>query len=300
MNIYPLFSSSKGNMFCIESDSTSILIDVGVTYKNILLALEGINKNIKDISGILITHEHSDHIKGLLQICKNNDNLSDEVMIIGRNNFDINGVIDKYFEIYNLGNISYKNNPDLKIFTTEKTKLYIQEMLCEKNILANIIGLNYGDVFNIEDLEIKVLETSHDASMPCAYNIKNSSSTLTFATDLGYVSDEIQESLNNSNCNILESNFDRIMLEYGKYPANVKNRIRGLHGHLSNDDTAKAILTTLNINPNAKFILSHLSENNNTEALAKDTIFTYLKENSYDSPNISFASQNLYFERYEI
>ena len=262
MNIYPLFSSSKGNMFCIESDSTSILIDVGVTYKNILLALEGINKNIKDISGILITHEHSDHIKGLLQICK--------------------------------------NNPNLKIFTTEKTKLYIQEMLCEKNILANIIGLNYGDVFNIEDLEIKVLETSHDASMPCAYNIKNSSSTLTFATDLGYVSDEIQESLNNSNCNILESNFDRIMLEYGKYPANVKNRIRGLHGHLSNDDTAKAILTTLNINPNAKFILSHLSENNNTEALAKDTIFTYLKENSYDSPNISFASQNLSFERYEI
>ena len=125
MNIYPLFSSSKGNMFLIESKSTSILIDVGVTYKNICLALEGINKKISDISAILITHEHSDHIKGLPQLCK--------------------------------------NNPEINIYTTEKTKLYLQEMLCEKNILANIHGLNYNDTFNISDFTITVIETSHDA-----------------------------------------------------------------------------------------------------------------------------------------
>ena len=262
MNIYPLYSSSKGNMFCIESKNTSILIDVGVTYKNIVLALEGINKKTQDISGILITHEHSDHIKGLPLLCK--------------------------------------NNPDIKIYTTEKTKLYLQELLCEKNILANITGLDYGDIFSIGDLEITVLETSHDAVMPCGYNIKDDKSTLTFATDLGYVSDKMQEYLNASTCNVLESNFDKIMLDYGKYPASIKNRIRGNFGHLSNEDTARAVYTTLSYNQDAKFILSHLSENNNTQPLAQDTIFTYLKENNILNPDISFASKELSFERYEI
>ncbi len=262
MNVYPIYSSSKGNMFCIESSSTSILIDVGVTYKNILTALYGINKKVEDISGILITHEHSDHIKGLPLLCK--------------------------------------NNPDMVIYATNKTKLYLQELLCSKNIIANIVGLDYGEVFTIGDLEITVIETSHDAVMPCGYNIKCENSTITFATDLGYVSDTLQGYLNNSNCNILESNFDRIMLEYGKYPANIKSRIRGNLGHLSNEDTAHAIYTTLSCKPDTKFILSHLSENNNNEALAQDTIFNYLKENSITSQNISFASKDLSFERYEI
>ena len=101
MYIYPLYSSSKGNLFLIETNTTSILIDVGVTYKNIQNALNGLGKDVKDISSILITHEHSDHIKGLAQFCK--------------------------------------NNPDIQIYCTEKTKLYLQEMLCEKNILTNII-----------------------------------------------------------------------------------------------------------------------------------------------------------------
>ena len=262
MNIYPLYSSSKGNMFLIESNNTSILIDVGVTYKNICNALDGINKKISDISAVLITHEHSDHIKGLPQLCK--------------------------------------NNPDLNIFATEKTKLYLQEMLCEKNILANIHGLQYNDKFNIGDLNITVIETSHDAVMPCAYNIKDEKNTVTFATDLGYISDDMQKYLNSSNCNILESNFDKIMLEYGPYPSTVKSRIRGDHGHLSNEDTARAIFCALLNNPTSKFILSHLSENNNTEALAKDTIFTYLKENNIENPDISFATQDLSFERYEL
>ncbi len=262
MNIYPLYSSSKGNMFLIESDKASILIDVGVTYKNIISALDGINKKIDDISAILITHEHSDHIKGLPLLCK--------------------------------------NNPNIPIYTTSKTKLYLEDMLHTKNILANIIGLEYGDVFEVSDLSVTVLETSHDAVMPCAYNIKNENSSVTFATDLGYVSDNIQSYLNNSTLNILESNFDKIMLEYGKYPSSVKNRIRGSLGHLSNEDAASSIFTAISNKPDTKFILSHLSENNNTPALAKDTICSYLTSMNIDKPNITFASQDLSFERYEI
>ena len=136
--------------------------------------------------------------------------------------------------------------------------------------------------------------------MLCAYNITDGKNVITFATDLGYISDNMQQYLNNSNCNILESNFDKIMLEYGPYPSTVKSRIRGDHGHLSNDDTAKAICETLTNNPSSKFILSHLSENNNTMALAKDTIFSFLKDNNIENPDISFATQDLSFERYEL
>ena len=69
-NISPLYSSSSGNMFNIETSKANILIDVGVSYKAINLGLESIGKNINDISAILITHEHIDHIKGLEMICK--------------------------------------------------------------------------------------------------------------------------------------------------------------------------------------------------------------------------------------
>ncbi|MEG1009617.1 MAG: MBL fold metallo-hydrolase [Clostridia bacterium] len=72
MNIYPLFSSSKGNSFCLEYNNTNILIDVGVSYSKIIKGLNNINKNISDIDAILITHEHTDHIKGLEVLCKKN------------------------------------------------------------------------------------------------------------------------------------------------------------------------------------------------------------------------------------
>ncbi len=262
MNIYPLYSSSKGNMFLIESDKASILIDVGVTYKNILCALDGINKNINDIDAVFITHEHIDHIKGL--------------------------------------NMLVKNVPDIHIYATTKTKEYLDNMLIEKNIKANITGLEYEEKICIKDLNITVIKTSHDAVMPCGYNITDGISSITFATDLGYISDDIQNYLNNSDCNILESNFDRIMLDYGKYPASIKNRIRGKDGHLSNEDVASAIFTTLSTKPKTKFILSHLSENNNTMPLAKDTIYSYLNSNNMENADISFASPDLSFERYEV
>ena len=136
--------------------------------------------------------------------------------------------------------------------------------------------------------------------MPCCYFLKDANSTVTFATDLGFVSDEIQECLNTSNCNILEANYDKIMLEYGKYPPSIKGRIRGKFGHLSNDDTAKAVFTVLKNNPDSKFIFSHLSENNNTEALAKSTICNYLNDNNITKYDISFATMDVSYERYEI
>lgn len=187
MKIFPLYSSSKGNMFCLEEKDTLILIDIGVSFKNILAALKGINKSIEDVSAILITHEHSDHIKGIETLCK---------------------------------------STNIPIYTCYKTKEYLEDLLKSKDINSNITGLDYGQVFNINDLEITPFKISHDAIMPCGYFISNHDTAITFATDLGYVSKRILEYIEVSNFVVIESNYDDIMLEYGKYPFNLKYRIR--------------------------------------------------------------------------
>lgn len=263
LNLHPLYSSSSGNVFHIETPSSNILIDVGVSYKAINEGLASINKNISDISAIFITHEHSDHIKGLLQICKKNK---------------------------------------IPIFACGETSKHLQNTLNKENINCDIYELHYGQAYNINDIEIIPFETSHDAVMPCGYRIKNNNSILTYSTDLGYVSNEVFEYLKNSNCIILESNYDECMLDFGKYPYNLKRRIKSNLGHLSNVDCANTIVKLEQNNFNPNFILAHLSENNNNVELAKTTIESILKENHINTSkvNLNFASKNLSNEVYKI
>ena len=263
INLHPLYSSSSGNTFHIETPKSNILIDVGVSYKAITTGLASINKEISDISAVIITHEHSDHIAGISQLCK-------------------------------------KNN--IPIFACGKTANYLQNLLNEKNIKNDIYEINYGKPFKIDDVEITSFETSHDAIMPCGYRIKNENSILTYSTDLGYVSDEVFENLQNSDYIILEANYDESMLDFGKYPYYLKRRIKGKLGHLSNVDCANTNVKLKNQDSKAKFILAHMSENNNNLALAKSTIDSILLENNIDlnGIEINFASKKLSNEVYTI
>ncbi len=263
INLHPLYSSSSGNLFHIETPNSNILIDAGVSYKSINKGLASINKDITDISSIIITHEHSDHIAGLMQLCKKND---------------------------------------IPIFACGDTASYLQDFFNSKNIKNNICQVNYGQPFKIEDLEIIPFETSHDAIMPCGYRIKNNNSVITYSTDLGYVSNEVFEYLKNSNYIILEANYDESMLEFGKYPYNLKRRIKSKLGHLSNTDCANTIVNLKKAGTNANFVLAHLSENNNDVLIANNTINSILKENDIDlsSFNINFASKTLSSEVYTL
>ncbi len=255
LNIHPLFSSSSGNMFHIESNKTNILVDVGVTYKSITDGLKSIDKNISDISAILITHEHIDHIKGLPLICR-------------------------------------KNN--IPIYACGKTADYLKDYLDDKNISADIIKTHYGQPFKVKDFEITPFETSHDAVMPCGFNIKTSESSIGFATDLGYVTNEVFDYLLNSDYIIIESNYDSTMLDFGKYPFNLKRRIKSNLGHLSNDDTSDLICKLYNKGKN-RFLLAHLSQNNNTSDIAIDTIKSKLQCNGInkDLLDICIATKDL-------
>lgn len=263
IKLHPLYSSSSGNLFHIETPDSNILIDAGVSYKAINKGLNSINKDISDISAVIITHEHSDHISGLAQLCK-------------------------------------KNN--IPIFACGNTATYLKDFLINKNIKNDIYQVNYGQPFKIDDLEITPFETSHDAIMPCGYRIKNNNSTITYSTDLGYVSDEVFENLKNSNYIILEANYDESMLEFGKYPYNLKRRIKSKLGHLSNVDCANTIVKLKKNNTDANFVLAHLSENNNDVLLAQNTINSILHENDIDitSFKINFASKTLSNEVYTL
>lgn len=202
INIHPLYSSSSGNMFHIETNKSNILIDAGVSYKAINEGLKSIDKDIHDIDAVLITHEHIDHIKGLPLLCRKND---------------------------------------IPIYACGKTAELIEQELNEKNIKNNVFKLNYGQVYKVKDIDLSPFETSHDAVMPCGYRIKSNNKTLSFATDLGYVSDEVFENLSAADFVILESNYDTTLLDFGKYPYPTKRRIKGNLGHLSNDDSAFTI-----------------------------------------------------------
>lgn len=261
-SIHPLYSSSSGNMFHIASSSTNILIDVGVSYKAINEGLKSIGLTIKDIDAILITHEHSDHIKGLPLICRKHD---------------------------------------IPIYACGDTAKFLKEELDNKNILSNIIPIHYDSPFKIKDITIYPFETSHDAAMPCGYKISDDTSSITFATDLGYISNDVMDKLVESDYTILESNYDEAMLEFGKYPFLLKRRIKSVTGHLSNDACGQAVAQLAKQGHN-RFLFAHLSENNNNEELAKQTIESILCQNGID-PNqieLNFASKSLSSEEYII
>lgn len=260
--VHPLYSSSSGNMFHIASSNTNILIDVGVSYKAINEGLKSINLSIKDIDAILITHEHSDHIKGLPLLCRKND---------------------------------------IPIYACIETARCIKDDLDSKNIQSNIIALDYNMPIKINNIEICPFETSHDAVMPCGYILKDNTSTITFATDLGYISPTVYDSLSKCNYAILESNYDNAMLEFGKYPYLVKKRIKGITGHLSNDDCGQAI-AKLASEGHTRFLLAHMSENNNNMDLARQTVDSILFQNGIDpnSLEINFATKSLSNEEYTI
>lgn len=261
VSILPLYSSSSGNVFYIETNKTNILIDAGVTYKAINDGLKQKGKSIDDISAIIITHEHIDHIKALPLFCRKHENIP--------------------------------------IYACGKTADYIKDMLDERNIPSNVRKVYYGQPFKIKDIDVLPFETSHDALMPCGFRINVDGKTIAYATDLGYVSSEVYDNLLNSDYTILESNYDNTLLDFGKYPYNLKRRIKSATGHLSNDDCANTICK-LAMGGNNNFILAHMSENNNNIDIVKNTLESTLLENGIDplSLNISYATKSLCDEEF--
>lgn len=262
INLYPLFSSSSGNMYLIESENANVLIDIGVTYKKVKDALNHFGKEPSNIDAIFITHEHSDHIKGL--------------------------------------NLFVKNNPTIPIYASFGTCEYIKKSLITDGISTdNIIPLK--EKITVKDISVNYFSTSHDAIDPVGYRISSNNKSITIATDLGMMTNDVFSYLKDCSLPVIETNYDKEMLLAGKYPFEIKRRIAGPFGHLSNDDSGQVILKLAKCGTR-DFLLSHMSENNNIPELAKETICSTLSLAGFniDEFNINIASKHFSDEVYSL
>ena len=190
-----------GNCLYVESENTKLLIDAGVSLKKIESGLNSLNINPDSIDGILVTHEHSDHIQSL-------------------------------------GNLSKKYN--IPVYANQKTFDSMPKQT-DKISSENIKTFNVAEKFQINDIEINSFSIPHDAVDPCGFNIKKGAKQLSIATDIGHMTNEILKQLEGSKFVLLESNYDTEVLKYSKYPFTLKKRIAGPNGHLSNEVASKVI-----------------------------------------------------------
>jgi len=264
MKLCSISSGSSGNCIYVGTEHTHLLIDVGISGKKIESGLNSFGHTAKKIDGILITHEHSDHISGL-------------------------GVMARRYHI--------------PIYSTRDTIHALKKSSSLGEIdstLYRIIEPN--EDFLINEITIHPFETSHDAIHPVCYTFHSEGKKISIATDLGHYTDYIKEKLAYSNILFIEANHDVKMLEVGSYPYYLKRRIKSDLGHLSNETTSK-LICDLYHEAMDYVILGHLSNENNIPDIAYETvkceIDMYLKEFS-DKINITVALRDQVSAVYQI
>lgn len=229
--IYPLFSSSKGNATFLGTEKGGILIDCGVSFKRLSAALELNRIPIEAVKAVFITHEHSDHVCGL------------------------------------------------KLFTSKTgcpvygQKRTLQRLADNDKISAcsHIIDIT-GKSITAAGMEVKCFNTPHDTIQSCGYRIHTEDDKYcAVCTDLGHVTQEVDNALTGCRLVLIEANYDENMLRTGNYPLYLKERILSMNGHLSNNDCAVQI-GKLIAKGTTHFILGHLSQDNNRPQIADSTV----------------------------
>ncbi|MEF9919243.1 MAG: MBL fold metallo-hydrolase [Eubacterium sp.] len=203
MKFCSLYSGSSGNSLFVSQCETKLLIDAGLSGKRIEQALVSIDELPGEIRGILVTHEHKDHIHGV-------------------------GVLSRRY--------------NLPIYANEGTWKRMEESLGRIKEHNRFI-FETDRPFCIGDLEIEAFSTSHDAAASVGFTINNGSASIGIATDTGMITPRIVEALENRDLVVLESNHDPSMLDAGWYPFPLKQRIKSDYGHLSNAICAKTVET---------------------------------------------------------
>ena len=219
---------------------------------------------------------------------------------IGKNFEDIDALVITHEHSDHIQGLStLLKKQSIPIYTSKGTSSAIKEKLKLNDIQINEITAD--EKFNIKDISITPFEISHDAAMPLGYTISSENKSLTIATDLGYVSENIYSHLKEANLSVIESNYDNTLLMYGPYNYNLKQRIKSNLGHLSNTDTA-SVITNLAKDGKRSFILGHLSQNNNNPDIAYSIITDTLTENGFnlDEFNINIATRDFSSEVYSL
>lgn len=230
-------SGSSGNSVFIGTKNTKILIDAGLSGKKIEAGLKNIDLSGNDIDAIFVTHEHNDHVDGI-------------------------GVLSRRY--------------DIPVYATEGTWKHMPSKVGEfKDKNKRFIYNDENCILN--DLCIHPFEIPHDAAEPVAFAVSSNNAKIAVATDIGHVTRTILNNIKDCNAVLLESNHDVYMLKNGSYPVQLKKRILGKFGHLSNDSAGKLLACIMNDKLKYAF-LGHLSKENNTPELAYETVKAVLNE----------------------
>ena len=234
MRYSALASGSNGNCYYVAKDNIAVLIDVGINSKHIHLRMDNLGINPAEINAIFVTHEHTDHIRGL-------------------------AVFSRRYQI--------------PIFMTQGT--YDGSKLEIPAHLLNIIQTN--SMVQLGPLSIYGVPKFHDAREPCSFLVSDGIHNISVLTDIGRVCDNIKKAIKISDVLLLESNFDEDLLENGRYPHYLKNRIRSGDGHLSNSCSLAALLAS-KTSRLKHLILGHLSGENNTTAIVEQTFSPHCQD----------------------
>ncbi|MCR5294289.1 MAG: MBL fold metallo-hydrolase [Lachnospiraceae bacterium] len=264
MRFCSIASGSSGNCIFAGDGTTSLLVDAGISGTRIEKGLNEIDMTTKDVDGILLTHEHSDHIKGL-------------------------GVLARRYGI--------------PIYATKGTLEGIKKCASVGKIPEGLCHVIEADApFALGGLFIFPFAISHDAAEPVGFRIESGEKRCAVATDMGCYDSYIERQLTGLDVLLLESNHDVHMLEAGRYPYYLKRRILSDHGHLSNETAGQLLGRLLNDKVRHVF-LGHLSRENNYEALAYETVCTEvtLGDNPWMSGdfNITIAHRDMVSEPVE-
>lgn len=233
MRLCSIASGSSGNCIYAGSDHTHLLVDTGISKKRIEQGLNTLDVKGEELNGILITHEHIDHIQGL-------------------------GVFSRKYEV--------------PIYATHGTIEGIKNCKSLGKMPEGLLHeIKVDHPLSLGDITVHPFAISHDANEPSGYRIEQGERSVAVATDIGIYDEYIVENLKNVNALVLEANHDIHMLEVGPYPYPLKRRVMGDKGHLSNELSGRLLCDILH-DDLKQVVLGHLSKENNYPELAYETV----------------------------
>lgn len=259
LRIHVLASGSKGNASLVENIATGegVLIDCGICKRDVLSRSAEAGFDLGKLKAVLITHEHSDHTKGLKVL---------------------------YRELA-------KQGLQVPLFVNQATYANSKNIQ-EAAQLTEVVGLDAEDQLSLAGMEVFAFDTSHDAASSFGFRLWAGEDALGFMTDTGVVTGAAHEALQGCRVLALEANHDPAMLKNGPYPRALQERVSSERGHLSNGQASEELKSLLH--PGLEEVIAmHISENNNTYRLLVECLREVVRQESHPAAVVCAYQQRL-------
>jgi phosphoribosyl 1,2-cyclic phosphodiesterase len=294
-----LASGSKGNSTLVSSTRTRILVDAGLSCRELIRRMRAAGEDPTSLDAILITHEHQDHVQGMAVTARKlgipvyltepthrawvrwmtpQKRITYAEWLVQRKAGaqQKQAAGDKGQQIENAGAASARCSADIGAEPDAEEKAAVEEVIAEAArepekdpaALPSVEYFRSGNGFRIGDIAVMPFTIPHDAADPVGFVFEADGVRIAIATDLGYMPSNVSVQLRGCDVLMLESNHDVDMLRDGPYPWSVKQRVMSRVGHLSNDAAADFLEKGYDGGA-AYVVLAHLSENNNLPELAR-------------------------------